>query len=95
MNLRKFYMKSSRFTDSQIIAILKQAEGGSPVPELCREHGFSSATFYKWRAKFGGMDTSMMARLKELEDENRRLKKMYAEERLKAEIVREALEKKW
>lgn len=88
-------MKSSRFTDSQIIAILKQAEGGSPVPELCREHGFSSATFYKWRAKFGGMDTSMMARLKELEDENRRLKKMYAEERLKAEIVREALEKKW
>ena len=88
-------MKSSRFTDSQIMAILKQAEGGSPVPELCREHGFSSATFYKWRAKFGGMDTSMMARLKELEDENRRLKKMYAEERLKAEIVREALEKKW
>lgn len=88
-------MKSSRFTDSQIIAILKQAEGGSPVTELCREHGFSSATFYKWRAKFGGMDASMMARLKELEDENRRLKKMYAEERLKAEIVREALEKKW
>jgi putative transposase len=88
-------MKSSRFTDSQIIAILKQAEGGSPVPELCREHGFSSATFYKWRAKFGGMDASMMTRMKELEDENRRLKKMYAEERLKAEIVREALEKKW
>lgn len=88
-------MKSSRFTDSQIIAILKQAEGGSPVTELCREHGFSSATFYKWRAKFGGMDASMMARLKELEDENRRLKKMYAEERIKAEIVREALEKKW
>ncbi|WP_164521483.1 transposase [Iodobacter ciconiae] len=88
-------MKSSRFTDSQIITILKQAEGGSPVAELCREHSFSSATFYKWRAKFGGMDASMMARLKELEDENRRLKKMYAEERLKAEIVREALEKKW
>jgi putative transposase len=88
-------MKLSRFTDSQIIAILKQAEGGSPVPELCREHGFSSATFYKWRAKFGGMDASMMTRMKELEDENRRLKKMYAEERLKAEIVREALEKKW
>jgi putative transposase len=55
----------------------------------------SSATFYKWRAKFGGMDASMMARLKELEDENRRLKKMYAEERLKAEIVSEALAKKW
>ena len=80
-------MKTSRFTDSQIIAILKQAEAGSPVPELCREHGMSTATFYKWRAKFGGMDASLMARMKELEDENRRLKKMYAEERLKAEIV--------
>ena len=69
-------MKTSRFSDSQIIAILKQAEVGSPVPELCREHGISSATFYKWRAKFGGMDASLMARLRELEDENRRLKKM-------------------
>ena len=88
-------MKTSRFSDSQIIAILKQAEGGSPIPELCREHGISSATFYKWRSKFGGMDASLMARLKELEDENRRLKKMYAEERLKAEIVQEALQKKW
>ncbi len=87
-------MKTSRFTDSQILAILKQAENGVPVPELCREHGFSSATFYKWRSKFGGMDASMMARLKELEDENRRLKKMYAEERLKAEILKEAIEKK-
>jgi len=88
-------MKLSRFTDSQIIAILKQAEGGSPVPELCREHGMSSATFYKWRSKFGGMDASLMSRLKELEDENRRLKKMYADERIKAEIVAEALAKKW
>lgn len=88
-------MKTSRFTDSQIMAILKQAEAGSPVPELCREHGISSATFYKWRSKFGGIDASLMARLKELEDENRRLKKMYAEEKLKAEIVKEALEKKW
>lgn len=88
-------MKKSRFTDSQILAILKQAENGVPVPELCREHGMSSATFYKWRARFGGMDASMMARLKELEDENRRLKKMYAEERLKAEIIQEAMAKKW
>jgi len=88
-------MKTSRFTESQIIAILKQAEGGTPVPELCREHGMSSATFYKWRSKFGGMDASLMARMKELEEENRRLKKMYAEERLKAEIVAEALAKKW
>ncbi len=88
-------MKTFRFTDSQIIAILKQAEADSPVPELCREHGISNATFYKWRAKYGGMDASLMARMKELEDENRRLKKMYAEERLKAEIVAEALTKKW
>lgn len=75
-------MKKSRFSDSQIMAILKQAENGVPVPELCREHGMSNASFYKWRAKFGGMDTSMIKRMKELEDENRRLKKMYAEERL-------------
>jgi putative transposase len=88
-------MKTSRFTDSQIIAILKQAEAGSPVPELCREHRISNATFYKWRAKYGGMDASLMARMKELVDENRSLKKMYAEERLKAEIVAEALTKKW
>jgi len=88
-------MKTSRFTDSQIIAILKQAEAGSPVPELCLEHGISNATFYKWRSKFGGMDASLMARMKELEEENRRLKKMYVEERLKAEIVAEALTKKW
>lgn len=88
-------MKTSRFTDSQIMQILKQEEAGSPVPELCREHGMSTATFYKWRAKFGGMDASLMTRMKELEDENRRLKKMYAEERLKAEIVTEALSKKW
>ena len=88
-------MKRSRFSDSQIMSILKQAEAGTPVPELCREHGMSSASFYKWRARYGGMDTSMMARLKELEAENRRLKKMYAEERMKAEIVKEALEKKW
>lgn len=64
-------MKKSRFTDSQIIAIIKQAESGTPVPELCREHGMSSATFYKWRAKYGGMDASLMARMKELEEENR------------------------
>ena len=88
-------MKKSRFSDSQILAILKQAENGVPVPELCRENGMSSASFYKWRAKYGGMDASLMARLRELEEEKRRLKKMYAEERLKAEIVQEALTKKW
>ena len=65
------------------------------MPELCREHGISNATLYKWRSKFGGMDASLMARIKELEDENRRLKKIYAEERLKTGIVAEALTKKW
>lgn len=88
-------MKKSKFTDAQILSILKQAEAGTPVAELCREHGLSSASFYKWRAKFGGMDLPMMSRLKELEGENTRLKKMYAEERLKAEILKEAIEKKW
>ena len=88
-------MKKSRFSDSQILAILKQAEGGVPVPELCREHGMSSASFYKWRSKFGGMDASSMARLKELEEENRRLKKMYAEVQLQKDILTEAIEKKW
>ncbi len=88
-------MKKSRYSDSRIMAIIKQAEAGTPVPELCREHGMSSASFYKWRSKYGGMDASMMTRLKELEDENRRLKTMYAEERLKAEIIQEAMVKKW
>ena len=88
-------MKTSKFTDSQIMSILKQAESGSPVATLCREHGMSNATFYKWRAKYGGMDASLIARLKELEAENAKLKKMYAEERLKAEIIQEAMSKKW
>jgi len=88
-------MKKPRFTDSQILSFIKQNEAGMSVPDLCREHGFSSAAFYQWRAKYGGMDVSMMKRLKELEDENRRLKKMYAEEKLKAEIAKEVIEKKW
>jgi putative transposase len=88
-------MKTSRYSDSQIMAILKQSESGTTVPELCREYGMSSATFYKWRSKYGGMDASMISRLKELEAENRQLKKMYAEERLKSELRKEALEKKW
>jgi putative transposase len=88
-------MKKSKFTDGQIMAALKQAESGIPVPQICRELGISSATFYKWRSKFGGMDVSMMARMKELEEENRRLRKLYMDEKLKAEIVAEALAKKW
>ena len=67
-------MRASRFTDSQILSIIKQNEAGISVDELCREHGMSSASFYKWRAKFGGMDASLMKRMKELEDENMRLR---------------------
>jgi putative transposase len=88
-------MKSSRFNDQQILAILKQAEEGIPVVDLCREHNIGNSTFYKWRSKYGGMDASLIKRMKELETENARLKKMYAEEKLKAEIAREAIEKKW
>ncbi len=88
-------MKRSKFTDSQIMDALKRVDAGLAVPDVCRELGISSATFYKWRAKYGGMDTSMMARMKELEAENARLKKMYIEEKLKVEIVTEALAKKW
>ena len=88
-------MRTSRYSDSQIMAILKQAEAGTPVPALCREHGMSSALFYKWRPKFGGMDASMIKRLKELEAENARLKKMYADVQLQNEVIKEAIEKKW
>ena len=88
-------MRKSKFTDSQVMDALKRVDAGLAVPELCRELGISSATFYKWRSKYGGMDVSMIARLKELEAENTRLKKMYAEERLKAEILQESITKKW
>ena len=87
-------MKTSKYSDSLIMSILKKDESGTPVPNLCREHGMSSATFYKWKAKYGGMDISMMTRFKELEAENARLKRMYADERLKADILQDALSKK-
>ena len=86
-------MKRSKFSDSQIIDSVKRVESGICVPDICLELGISTATFYKWQAKYGGMDVSMMSRMKELEEEIRRLKKMYLEEKLKAEIVSEALEK--
>lgn len=88
-------MKKSKFSDSQIMSILKQNEAGLKVPDLCREHGISSATFYKWRSKYGGMDAPMISRLKELEAENARLKKMYAESKMDSELMREVLQKKW
>ena len=88
-------MKKSRFTDSQILAILKQAENGIPVPELCRQHGMSSASFYKWRSKYGGMDISLMARMRELEQENSRLKRMYADVQMQCDVLKESFAKKW
>ena len=88
-------MKKSKFSDSQSMSILKQNEAGLKVPDLCREHGISSATFYKWRSKYGGMDAPMISRLKELEAENARLKKMYAESKMDSELMREVLQKKW
>ena len=87
-------MKNGRFSDTQIMGILKQAEGGVPVTELCREHGMSSASFYKWRAKFGGMDASMVSQMKTTADENRRLKRMYAEMSMQNDLLKEALGKK-
>jgi len=87
-------MKISRFSEPQIMGILKQADSGVPVAELCREHGMSSASFYKWRAKYGGMDASMISQMKAIEDENRRLKKMFAELSMQNELLKEALVKK-
>lgn len=88
-------MKKSKFTESQIFNILKQAESGIKVPDICREHGISQGTFYKWRAKFSGMDVSLMKRMRELEEENARLKRMYADVQMDKEILAEALEKKF
>ena len=87
-------MKMTRFSEPQILAILRQAEGGVPVAELCREHGMSTASFYKWRAKYGGMDASMISHMKTVEDENRRLKKIFAELSIQNELLKEALGKK-
>ncbi|ALI56549.1 putative transposase [Celeribacter marinus] len=87
-------MKTARYSDTQIMGILKQAEGGVPVSELCREHGMSSASFYKWRAKFGGMDASLIVEMKDMAEQNRRLKKMYAEMSMQNDLLKEALGKK-
>ena len=87
-------MKTSRYTEAQIIAILRQAEGGVQVAELCSEHGMSDASFYKWRAKYGGMDASMVGQMKAMEEENRRLKRMYADLSMQNDLLKEALGKK-
>ena len=84
-----------RFSEEQIIGFLREADKGIPVKELCRKHGFSEASYYLWRSKFGGMDVSDAKRLKALEAENARLKKLLAESMLENEVTREALRKKW
>jgi putative transposase len=84
-----------RFSEEQIIGFLKEADAGIPVKELCRKHGFSEASYYLWRSKFGGMSVPEAKRLKELEGENTRLKKLLAESMLENEVIKEALRKKW
>lgn len=84
-----------RYSEEQIISFLREAEAGLPVVELCRRHGFSEASYYLWRNKFGGMTVSDAKRLRELEAENTRLKKLLAESMLENEITKEALRKKW
>jgi putative transposase len=88
-------MKSKRFTDEQIIGILKQAQAGVKIVDLCRMHGISDATFYNWRSKYGGMEVSDARRLKDLESENKRLKQMLAEALLENKAIKDALTKKW
>lgn len=88
-------MKRKRFTEEQIIGVLREQEAGAKVADLCRRHGISDATSYNWKAKFGGMDVSDAKRLKALEDENARLKKLLAEQMLDAAVLRELLSKKW
>ncbi len=87
-------MKKTKFTEHQIISILKQQETGMKVSDICREHGISDATFFNWKAKYSGMDASQLKRLKELEEENSRLKKMYAELSLIHHAFKDAVEKK-
>ena len=84
-----------RFTEAQIVGFLREADAGIPIKELCRKHGFSEASYYLWRSKFGGMTVSDAKRLKELEAENHRLKKLLAESLLENEVTREVLRKKW
>ena len=88
-------MKKSRFSEEQVIAILKQHESGVPTTDICRKHGISSATFYKWKAKFGGMDVSDARKLKALENENAKLKKLLAEHTLDNAMLKDVASRKW
>ena len=86
-------MRKSKFSESQVVSFLKEAEAGRKVSEICREHGVSTATFYQWRSKYGGMEASDMKRLKELQSENEKLKRMYAEMALENRAIKELLGK--
>jgi putative transposase len=88
-------MKRKRFSEEQIITILKQAEGGLPLPELLRQHGIAQGTFYRWKSKYGGMELSDAKRLKQLEDENRRLKRLVADQALDIQILKEVASGKY
>ena len=88
-------MKRKRYTEEQIIAILKEAEAGVPVKELCRKHGMSDGSFYTWRAKYGGMEVSEAKRLRQLEEENRKLKKLLADTMLEKAALEDVIQKKW
>ena len=88
-------MKKARFTEEQIIGILREHEAGAATSEVCRKHGVSSATFYKWKAKYGGLEVSEAKRLRSLEDENRRLKKLLAETMLDNAMLKDIATKKW
>lgn len=88
-------MKSSRFSEEQIIGILKQSEAGAKTSDLCRQHGISAATFYAWRSKYGGMDVSEAKRLKQLEEENAKLKRIVAEQALDITMLKDVVGKKW
>jgi putative transposase len=92
--MKESHMRRSRYSEAQIIKILKEAEAGVPIEDLCRQYGMSRSTYYKWKSKYGDMEVSQLKRLKELEEENRRLKRMYAELSLDHEILKDIIEKK-